>query len=293
MLIDIITQNAEERLLSLVERTDQENTAWGALYFRRSELPCLPVEEDVLLTVRPVLSGKSASIYFFHDGDIVIAWQGMQKATLTNLCAHLNDRYGLGTDETLHRYYDLQANGEDLRLLCKHKRDRLASPDKLPDVSKGIPSTSVGHVPALKFPPEQIAHFRAAAKGRHARERPELLVVEDQAFSSKLLLSMLEGTYRTHAAANAETALELYLDHAPDISFLDIELPGVNGHELASAISKLDTQAFIIMVSANNHAEDVIRAKENGAKGYIVKPYSKRKVMEAIHTFLHEHNVLP
>jgi two-component system chemotaxis response regulator CheY len=291
MLIDIINHNAERRLLSFVEDNTHWSGAWGALHFECSKLPDLPNEENILLTVRPVLENKHAAIHFFNDGDVVITWNGTQKTTLEHLCSRLYERYRPHGDETLHHYYDVQAHGEDLRLLCKRRIDRLSPSKNTPDDPKKHPSPPTQF--ALELTPAQIALFSAAARERKQRLSPEVLIVEDQSFSTKLLRGMLERSHKIHTAANAEDALELYLAHAPDIIFLDIELPGVSGHQLAAIIHKLDAQAFIIMVTGNNHADDVVRAKQNGARGFIVKPYSKQKILEAIQKFLHEHNMKP
>ncbi len=77
----------------------------------------------------------------------------------------------------------------------------------------------------------------------------------------------------------------MYLTYAPDIVFLDIELPDIEGHRLAQLLKAIDPNAYIVMVTANNYAEDVAKAIENGAKGFIVKPYSKDKIIEAIVKF--------
>jgi two-component system chemotaxis response regulator CheY len=138
--------------------------------------------------------------------------------------------------------------------------------------------------------PEQMAAFRAAAEERVWRKKIKILIVEDQAFSRKLLMSALEYSYTTYTAENANTALDLYCAHAPDIALLNVELPGASGHELAATIHTLDALAYIVMVTAANHRDDVIRAQQNGAKGYIVKPYSKQKLQWAIDRYIGSHN---
>jgi len=282
MLIEMIHQDAEQRLLSLVEGGEQPIFAWGALHFPFSKLNITPSEEELLLTVRPVLEGKPAAIYFFRDGDVVISWSGTQKTTLEALCSRLYEHYGPAS-ETSHRYYDLQVHGEDIRLLCKHKMEALASPF----------ATAKKSLTALAPSTEQIAFFRKLAALRKQRKQLEILVVEDQPFSSKLLIGVLDRLCKAYPAFNAETALELYLTHAPDIVFLDIELPGINGHELAAIIRKLDADAYIIMVTANHYAEDVARAKENDAIGFVVKPYSKQKILAGIEKYIHERKLKP
>ncbi len=149
-------------------------------------------------------------------------------------------------------------------------------------------ASKVTPVSTAQFSFEQLALFRISKVARQHRELPEILIVEDQPFSSKLLKSMLDQEYVTHVAASAGQAWMLYATHAPEICLLDIELPDMSGHNLAKIIRSIDPEAHIIMVTANNFLEDVTRAKENGAKGFIIKPYSKQKILDAVHKFKRE-----
>lgn len=294
MLIDIINQNAERLLLSAIEQSAQRHTLRGALHFRCSKLERKPQEEEILLTVRPLLQDKQTAIYFFHDGDLVFTWSGAQKAILDDLCKRLYAHFYLTGNEALHSYYDFNAHGEDLRLLCKRKIEALSQPGKTTPSTKSKEPTAISQsastqpVATLDASPEQIALFRAAAKVRKSRKHLEILVVEDQPFSSKLLVGLLAKIGKATPALNAQTALELYLAQAPDIIFLDVEMPGVSGHDLAAAIRQLDSDAYIIMVTANNYIEDVNRAKKNGAKGFVAKPYNKQKILEGVEKYIHE-----
>jgi len=130
--------------------------------------------------------------------------------------------------------------------------------------------------------PAKVAHFRIAQKTRPARERKRILIVEDQLFSRRLLQQMLYEKYHLDLAATAQEGLLLYLENAPDIVFLDIELRDESGHSLARIMRTLDPDAGIVMVTANNSVEDVALAKSNKVAGFIVKPYSKQKIMECL-----------
>jgi two-component system chemotaxis response regulator CheY len=135
---------------------------------------------------------------------------------------------------------------------------------------------------------QQSAVFREALYMRSSRADTLMMIVEDQVFSLNLLQGMLGRKYRTCAATDAMIAWNLYLKHAPDIVFLDIELPEIDGHQLAGEIRKLDAHALIIMVTGNNYIKDVMQAKKIGASGFIVKPYSKNKILESIEKSLNE-----
>lgn len=278
MLINIVSQNAERELLATIERGEQRSIVRGALYFRASELANKPLENSIITALSPLLNDKQAAIYFFADGDLLIAWSGVQKATLDELCQRLYAHFSLTGTENLHSYYDFNAHGEDLRLLCKQKLEIMVQPKNNQPLAK----------PLFDVLPEQIVVFQTLKENRKARKQLEILVVEDQPFSRRLLVGLLERICKTYPAFNAKTALDIYLLHAPDIVFLDVEMPDVNGHDLAATIHQLDDDAYVVMVTANNYIEDVARAKENGAKGFVAKPYSKQKILENVEKYIQE-----
>jgi CheY-like chemotaxis protein len=133
--------------------------------------------------------------------------------------------------------------------------------------------------------PAKAAHFRIAQNARKSREKLRVLIVEDQPFSQKILAELLRGDYVVDVAADAKEGLNLYLEHAPDIAFLDIEMGGENGHTLARFLKNLDPTSYVVMVTGNNSVEDVALAKSNNVDGFIVKPYNKQKIFSCIDAF--------
>ena len=134
----------------------------------------------------------------------------------------------------------------------------------------------------LKFTDEELQHIKRFSRERRTFASPTILIVEDQPFSRTLLQGMLNKTHACYSAENAERALALYAEHVPCITFLDIELPGMSGHEIAAFLKENDPQSFIVMVTANNQESDVMIAHKNKVQGFIVKPYSRLSIMKAI-----------
>jgi two-component system chemotaxis response regulator CheY len=128
--------------------------------------------------------------------------------------------------------------------------------------------------------------FKGALKRRKFRDDLVILIVEDQKFSRMMLKNLLAKTYEVITAIDGQKALIEYVTNAPDIVFLDIELPIVDGHKVLSLITKLDPQAYTVMVTGNNYEEDVKRARDGGAKGFVAKPYTKRKIYGCIDEFI-------
>lgn len=130
--------------------------------------------------------------------------------------------------------------------------------------------------------PELIGQFNQTRQLRRIRKGLHVLIVEDQVFSRRLLQEFFWRICTVDAAATANEAMPMYLGNAPNIAFLDIDLPDESGHQLARLIKQIDPEAFVVMVTANHTAEDVEKARSNHIDGYIVKPFSKLKIMTCL-----------
>ncbi len=137
--------------------------------------------------------------------------------------------------------------------------------------------------------PSLAAHFRIACNMRKSREKLRVLVVEDQLFSRKILEEVLHHYHTVDTAASVKEGMKLFLENAPDISLLDIELSDDSGHSLAKFIKTVDPDSYVVMVTGNNSVEDVALAKSNHVNGFIVKPYNKSKILECVKAFLALH----
>lgn len=88
--------------------------------------------------------------------------------------------------------------------------------------------------------------------------------------------------YHCFMAKNAEEGFKKFKENCPDITLLDIGLPDMSGLELLPKLIEYDPEAFVVMLTRSSIAADVANAKENGAAGYITKPFSYKKVEDCI-----------
>lgn len=103
-----------------------------------------------------------------------------------------------------------------------------------------------------------------------------VLIVEDEVHLAEGLRFNLEAEgYRVELAMDGETALDLLLrQHREfDAILLDVMLPGCNGFQVASEIRSAENFVPILMLTARNRPEDVLRGFESGADDYLAKPF--------------------
>ena len=111
-----------------------------------------------------------------------------------------------------------------------------------------------------------------------------ILVVDDAAFMRMMVKDILtKGGYNVVGEAeNGKVAVEKYKELKPDLVTLDITMPEMDGLEALKAIKAEDANATVIMCSAMGQQAMVIESIQSGAKDFIVKPFDKDRVLEAV-----------
>jgi len=114
---------------------------------------------------------------------------------------------------------------------------------------------------------------------------PTALIVEDEPEANKLLAMLLQlRGYRTVSAYRGAEALEMIRDHAPDVVFLDLMLPDMDGYDVCRSLRSDGPVSLIpvVIVTARLTAENRIESFGVGADDYIPKPYTPDQVFEAL-----------
>lgn len=132
--------------------------------------------------------------------------------------------------------------------------------------------------------------FAGAKKLRRTRHPAHVLVVDDDPLTRRVMVGALGEQNAMITEENAYGAAASYLLYAPDIVFLDIGLPDVDGFRLMSQILMIDPDAFVVMVSSHTDTDTITRAITAGAKGFIAKPFKKEILRSHIQgSAIHHH----
>lgn len=110
-----------------------------------------------------------------------------------------------------------------------------------------------------------------------------VLIVDDAAFMRQMLTEMMVGVYEVCGeATNGIEAIEKYKLLRPDIVTMDITMPDMQGIEAVKEILDIDPDAKIVMCSAIGHRQLVLEAMKTGAKDFVVKPFQKERLLDAL-----------
>jgi len=114
-----------------------------------------------------------------------------------------------------------------------------------------------------------------------------ILLVDDSSFMRDRVAKLLkENGHTTYDANNGREAVDKYQAVKPDLVFMDITMPELDGIGATEEIIKIDPKAKIIMLSAVGQKEMVLKAIQKGAKYFIVKPFDPTKILEVLQKFI-------
>ena len=112
-----------------------------------------------------------------------------------------------------------------------------------------------------------------------------ILTVDDHPLLRKGIAALVnteEDMKLVAEASNGEEAIEKFRAYRPDVTLMDIQLPGLNGIETISQIRKEFPSAHIIVLTTYSGDVQIVRAIKAGARGYLLKRQVHRELLETI-----------
>ena len=115
-----------------------------------------------------------------------------------------------------------------------------------------------------------------------------ILVAEDEALIRMDLVEMLQGAgYEVVAqATNGQEAIDLAIEHKPDLAILDVKMPILDGISAATQIIEFSP---VLMLTAFSQKDLIERASDAGAMAYVVKPFTINDLIPAIEISISRH----
>ena len=114
----------------------------------------------------------------------------------------------------------------------------------------------------------------------------KFLVCDDSKMARKMLIKTLVNLTNENneiiEASNGLEAVEAHKNFSPDLIFMDLTMPKMNGFEAVKNICEIDKDAKIIVISADIQEGSMKKVKENGALGFIKKPVNEESLKQVL-----------
>lgn len=113
---------------------------------------------------------------------------------------------------------------------------------------------------------------------------PKILIVDDNDLMRALLRGILRGEncLVVGEAKNGLVALEMVEKTIPDIVFLDVMMPEMDGLEVLQNVKEKHPQIQVVMITGSPSVDNVQESIQGGASGFIVKPFNTAKVLDTL-----------
>lgn len=135
-------------------------------------------------------------------------------------------------------------------------------------------------------------------EGKQAEEvvtkKRSILLIDDNKEITQYLQQIFENNYLVYAAGNGDDGFRLALQHIPDLIISDINMQGMDGIELCSALKQSEILGHIpvILLTGSTNTEMKLKGIEGGADDYITKPFDKFLLQAKVETILRNRNLL-
>jgi CheY-like chemotaxis protein len=283
-------ENVAQTLMDTANVCQKMNVPLRCLYVKLSDDAGDPVLSPHDHTVIDYMEGcfKTHQIdamgYGTDDGDLFFLARGFTKKIVTDVIEKFPKQILIDPNTNIF-LYELQVDAHQLVDICTDKINRDTAKERArqramedakiqahKDVHKNIQEDII-------FNAGLLASFDAR---RAERFIPGILIVEDDPFSQRIISNTLRDGAEIAVASSGRQALQVMMKVVPDMIFLDIGLPDVTGLEILDEIFRIDPKAYVVMLSGNGSRDNVVGAMGKGAKGFIGKPFTVDKLIQAV-----------
>lgn len=279
----IIDEQTELSLIRMLEALRSKPESMRCIHWRLSHHPRLAsAARQRIKTVAPdYLSQENLQIYLCEDEDIFVLASVLALKDARPFMADVATHIGVEPTPELAELIELNPHINKLLSEVQAKYDRKQAAQAAAKKQKEQEVLARKRAAILSLPDLGNA-VELMPQKRAGRTLGEIMVIEDDSFSRKLVENVLSKHYHVTGLGDADSALITYVRTAPDVVFLDINLPNVTGHELLEKFTAIDPHAYVIMLSGNADRENIMQAMQRGAKGFVAKPFTRDKLLQYI-----------
>jgi two-component system chemotaxis response regulator CheY len=112
----------------------------------------------------------------------------------------------------------------------------------------------------------------------------KILIVDDSPVSRKIMKSCMQADkeYELFEAGDGRSGIDKYVEFQPDVTFMDLTMPVMDGMQALQEIIKIDPKAIVIVCTADVQMKTIFKVMNLGALMVVRKPISKQAIDDAL-----------
>ena len=124
----------------------------------------------------------------------------------------------------------------------------------------------------------------------------KILVTDDSKMARKMVIKTLQEAlddknYEILEAQNGQESVDLYKEHNPNIVFMDLTMPVMDGFEALKRIKEFNENAKVVVISADIQKQAMDKVRELGALNFVKKPIDLKKMQQILNDVLRLRNL--
>lgn len=273
-----IVEQAETRLMDMMGSVEKDPVSWegwkclhlrGPKPLHKEEYEQLKLH--VITITHAHLDAEEITVFFCNYGDIYLFCKNVPSDTLYEIGKHLTDML-LAENNVIFTLslYDLFIEG----FKCVeqfYRRIKCVMLDY--EIEQSENTGAERHNMVIRT----LKRWR-----RNRAGQANVLLVEDDTVTQRIVRNLLHQECDINIVGSLLEARKHYYESAPDVVFLDINLPDGDGRELLEEIMAHNPNAYVVMFSGEDKMDNISKTLDNGAQGFVAKPFNKQKLMHYI-----------
>jgi CheY-like chemotaxis protein len=275
IMTDVADTNAMLRLFGQAITTDW--FSWRGWYV--VTLSAKPPLRDMMMgriatTARALLGERDGVVAWPQHGPCFAIFAESNGFDIAAFQRDLSHALVIPSERLGAEIFSVERQSGEILTVLSHYLTRPAvaiSPAQLPDFSESI---------------QKLADYEKVwnkiGDARARRTEPHVMVVDDDALTRCIVSQKMKQDYSMLTAVNVTEAVRKHLLFAPNIVFLDIDLPDHNGLVMLQYIRSRDPDCRVVMFSGNTYFENRLKAFACGADGFLAKPFRRQDFIHYI-----------
>lgn len=265
--MEVLCVNADQKVINIASMIGRHLRSWSGWYALHIELDDITDDlyKDCVVWTRSIvdsyLKNVQGGVYLCDNKNINIICKTDNPRALHYVGEQICDLVEHESDLPFnYNVYDLKSEGH---LYTQNILDR----------ANYLYSQSVYHAS-----PNKGIVLNERFEQKKITKSLKIMLVEDDVITRWMIRTVVKNEGELITADTANKAYGAYSSNKPDIVFLDINLPDGSGLSVLDWIMRNDPGACVVMFSSEDSLDNISNALENGAKGFIRKPFVKEDI---------------